>query len=134
MLHSTRTPAWVREDTDKVREVKAQFQEWAIANSYLHRLMAGQMDVLTEYVEFIAARENEILPALMKIMQAANRYQFNVDGIIERFQDQLDFKELRSRIGIINSRVTQMNIQTFSVRWPPITLMHNDMSRLFIIR
>ncbi len=97
---------WVREDTEKVREVKAQFQEWAIANSYLHRLMAGQMDVLTEYAEFIAARENEILPALIKIMQAANRYQFNVDGIIERFQDQLDFKEQRSRIGIINSRVT----------------------------
>jgi hypothetical protein len=39
-------------------------------------------------------------------MQAANRYRFNVDGIIERFQDYLGFKGQWTRLSIINSRVT----------------------------
>lgn len=90
--------SWIREETESVRQVKEQFREWATANTYVHRLMAGQREVLPEYVEFIADRDKETLAALVTIMQAANRYQFNVDGIIERFQDKFDFEIQQSRL------------------------------------
>lgn len=84
--------SWIQEETESVRQIKEQFKEWSKANTYRHRLMAGQQEVLPDYVEYISDREQEILPALLTIMQAANRYRFNVDGIIERFRDPFDLQ------------------------------------------
>jgi hypothetical protein len=84
---------WIREESEAAQRIKGQFQERAVANTYLHRLMAGQTEVLPEYVEYIAIRENEILPALPTILKAANRYDLNVDEIIARFQSHLDWIE-----------------------------------------
>lgn len=97
---------WVKESSEEVLRIKEQFREWAEANTYLYRLMSGQTEVLADYVEFIAVRENEILPGLIKIMQAANRFHFNADEIIERLQPQLEIKEQKSSLGKFNSQVT----------------------------
>ena len=43
---------------------------WAIANTYLYKVMMGDFEIIDEYVEFIETKEDEILPALTKIVQA----------------------------------------------------------------
>ncbi len=77
---------WVRE-TDKETEYwKNQILEWAQANIYLTRLMTGETAFLSEYVNFIASRKNEILTGLWNIMTVANRYKLNVNHILDRFE------------------------------------------------
>jgi transcriptional regulator with XRE-family HTH domain len=79
--------SWVVETDDESEQTKKQFQEWAIGNKYLYRLMSGNTDVLEEYVDYVSARKNEVLMALFKIVQAANFYRFDIDKYLERFRD-----------------------------------------------
>ncbi len=99
--------SWVQERTEEARLITEQFMEWAGANTYLYRLMSGETAVLADYVEFISTREGEIIPALTKIIQAANRFGLNVDPIIERFESRVGFKEQRTRMGKRNVQVTE---------------------------
>lgn len=98
--------SWVREDTEEAYHTMEQFKEWSTANALLYRLMSGQMEVLSEYVDFIGSRNEEIFPALYKILQAANRYQFNVDEIINRFSMHIAYKEQHSRLRTFNIQIT----------------------------
>ncbi len=99
--------SWVNTPySQEEQRVMEQFQEWATANMYLYRLMAGQVEVLPEYIHYVETKEDEIFPALFKIMQAANRYGFNVDDILERFKDHLSYREQHSRLGKFNQQLT----------------------------
>ncbi|KKO53987.1 hypothetical protein [Paenibacillus sp. DMB20] len=66
-------------------KTKAQFRDWAKGNRYLYQLMKGNTDVLEPYIEYLSSRENEILRALFKIMQAAMIHHFEIDAYFERF-------------------------------------------------
>ncbi|MGV2788238.1 XRE family transcriptional regulator, partial [Clostridium perfringens] len=79
--------SWVIETDEVSEQTKKQFQEWAIGNKYLYRLMSGNTDVLEEYVDYVSVRKNEVLMALFKIVQAANFYRYDIDKYLERFQD-----------------------------------------------
>ncbi|MGN7764055.1 transcriptional regulator [Paenibacillus sp. 22594] len=92
----------VSKDEEKVIE---QFKEWATANSYLYHIMAGNIEIIPEYINYVEKRENEIFPALFKIMQAANRYNINVDDILLRFDSHLSFREQSSRLGKFNQQL-----------------------------
>ncbi|MNH21021.1 hypothetical protein D3C79_808130 [compost metagenome] len=99
--------SWVKSPTsEEEQRVMEQFQEWAHANTYLYRLMSGQIEVLPEYIRYIENKENEISSALFKIMQAANRYMFNVNDILERFKNHLSYREQHSRLGKFTQQLT----------------------------
>ncbi|WP_246054323.1 helix-turn-helix domain-containing protein [Paenibacillus anaericanus] len=89
--------SWVREDTEESHRLMNQCKMWAKANSYLIRLMKGEIEVLPEYVAYIEQYEEEILLALFMILQIANRNQFNVDDILLRFEHQIP--EFKARQG-----------------------------------
>lgn len=100
--------SWVKAPTSEAEQrVMEQFKEWAEANIYLYRLMAGQVEVLPEYVNYVELRENEIFPALFRIIQAANRYKLNVDDILLRFDSHLSYTEQHSRLGKFNQQITR---------------------------
>lgn len=99
--------SWVKSPPSaEEQRVMEQFQEWANANMYLFRLMSGQIEVLPEYIRYIENKENEISSALFKIIQAANRYLFNVDDILERFKNHLSYREQHSRLGKFTQQLT----------------------------
>lgn len=100
--------SWIREDNEEARRIISQFQEWGTANTYLYRLMDGQIEVLDEYVEYISGRENEIFTALFRIVQSANRYKWNVDHVLQRFAAYIPYRKYYSIFGERNK------------------LMHND--------
>lgn len=86
--------SWIREDTEEALQLMNQCMEWARANIYLLRILKGDVTVLPEYVVYMEQREEEILPGLFKILQAANHYQFNVDEILLRFEEKiLDYRD-----------------------------------------
>lgn len=62
-----------------------RFQGWAEVNTYLYKLMLGDYDALNTYLDFIEDNDNETLLGLVKIMEAANLYNLNVDHALRRF-------------------------------------------------
>ncbi|MNO17982.1 hypothetical protein D3C76_76850 [compost metagenome] len=99
--------SWVELPASKEEaKVMEQFKEWATANSYLYRLTAGDIEIIPEYINYVESRENEIFPALFKIIQAANRYSLNVDDILLRFDSHLLYREQSSRLAKFNQQLT----------------------------
>ncbi|GGH29692.1 helix-turn-helix domain-containing protein [Paenibacillus segetis] len=78
--------SWVQEDTEEAHRRMNECKMWAKANSYLFRLMKGEIEVIPEYVNYIESYENEMLLALFMILQVANRYHSNIDEILLRFK------------------------------------------------
>ena len=91
--------SWIQENDEEAKRIIEQFKEWAVANTYLYRLMSGEVDVLDEYVEYIATREDEIFIALWHILQAANVYHLNIDIILERFDEYIPFQSGTTELG-----------------------------------
>lgn len=81
--------SWVKEDDDNTRHWKSVFQEWAKANTYVIKLLCGDTSILPEYVAYIDKEQDELIPALYNIMDAANRYHINVDHILKHFETEL---------------------------------------------
>ncbi|MEJ3719650.1 helix-turn-helix transcriptional regulator [Paenibacillus polymyxa] len=81
---------WVKETDEDTRHWVNLFSQWAEGNIYVNKLLSGDVGVLPDYVEYIAAtsnaNENEKLSKLLNIMIAANRYQINVDDVLSRFE------------------------------------------------
>lgn len=100
-------PDWIQNPTEEELKVIEQFREWAEANRYLFGLMSGQIDVLNNYVDYVASREDEIFMAICQIMIAANRYQLRVDFILDRFKEYLQYRPQKNQIGTISEQVTK---------------------------
>ncbi|AKG36444.1 helix-turn-helix domain-containing protein [Paenibacillus durus] len=103
------------EYTEDEQRVVSQFQEWGNANMYVYRLMSGEVEVLTEYVDYIEIRPDEIPTALYKIVQAANVHQIDIDDVLLRFQRRLDYYEQRSRLGKVNQQITKDRYACFQI-------------------
>ncbi|WP_053780081.1 helix-turn-helix domain-containing protein [Paenibacillus xylanivorans] len=80
-------------------EVIHKFREWAKFNKCLYNVMMGRKEVIPEYITYIEHSEEEILPAMVKILQSANRYQYDIDEVLIRFKAQIDakFSDVRSQ-------------------------------------
>ncbi|KZS44661.1 transcriptional regulator [Paenibacillus glucanolyticus] len=100
-------PEWLKNESneEELRIIK-QFSEWAEANRYLYKLMAGNDGALSEYVKYITDKEDEIFLAICNIMIAANRYQLQVDHILEKFKSYIGFKKQKNHIGVIFQQIT----------------------------
>ncbi|MDY8024969.1 transcriptional regulator [Paenibacillus polymyxa] len=81
--------SWVEEKDETTLKWKNQFKEWANANTYVNRLLAGEINVLFDYVAYFSSRKDEVLPALDIIVEAANRYHFDVDDILNQFEVEI---------------------------------------------
>lgn len=81
--------SWVQETDETTIKWKNQFKEWASANTFVNRLLAGEVSVLPDYVSYFSTRKDEILPALDIIIQAANQYNINVDEVLQKFDSEI---------------------------------------------
>lgn len=76
---------WVREDDEDTLIWKEKFFAWAKMNTMVTRLSAGDSSVLPDYITYIESNKDEVLLSLLNIIEAANRYSFNVDDVLQRF-------------------------------------------------
>jgi transcriptional regulator with XRE-family HTH domain len=82
--------SWVKENEEIDKFYKARFQKWAVANSYMCKIMSGDFTVLSDYINFMKTNDNEALIALMSVMEAANRYDYDVDYLLLLYKDDID--------------------------------------------
>lgn len=97
--------SWIQEDNEEVKRTVAQFQEWGTANRMLYRVMGGEYESLSEYVDYISHRSDEIFIALYNIISSANRYDWNVDSILERFASYIPYRTYSTEFGDYNRQV-----------------------------
>ncbi|MEC0180165.1 helix-turn-helix transcriptional regulator [Paenibacillus peoriae] len=80
--------SWVKDKDPDTLYWKRQYQQWAKINTYVNRLMSGDVSILPDYVEYMAG-EKEIFAELLNVIEAANRYNVDVDHILQRFESQI---------------------------------------------
>lgn len=119
--------SWIKEDSQEAQELVCKFNDWAEANTYLYKLMKGDFNILPDYVSYINQRKDEILPALFKILQAANWYRFNVDDILTRFaQEIVGYRERKGRVGIYTAQVIEDHYTHFMTELAYYFLIKGD--------
>ncbi|MFD2413101.1 transcriptional regulator [Paenibacillus rhizoplanae] len=96
--------SWIQEDNEEVKRTVAQFQEWGTANRLLYQVLGGQSEVLSAYVEYISHRPDEIFIALYNIILSANRYDWNVDSILERFASYIPYRTNLAEYGVLHNK------------------------------
>lgn len=106
---------WVQENDEESRQVIAQFTEWAVANTYLYRLMSGDLDVIHEYADYIAIQEDEIFVAVRYMVQAANVFKLNIDSILERFAAYIPYESSKTEFGEYNQAILQESYAQFLI-------------------
>ncbi|AET59052.1 helix-turn-helix domain-containing protein [Paenibacillus terrae HPL-003] len=86
---------WVIETDEDTQHWIGLFQNWAEGNTYVYKLLSGDISVLNDYAEYIAATTNEadkeLVTKLLNIMYAANRYQLDVNDVLRRLKTKIDF-------------------------------------------
>ena len=99
--------SWVEEKDETTLEWKNQFKEWATANIYVNRLMSGDLGVIPDYVAYFSSKKGEILPAIDNIIEAANRYNINVDHILEMFETEIQsFLNEQNQVGVYTQQIS----------------------------
>ncbi|OMF34747.1 helix-turn-helix transcriptional regulator [Paenibacillus peoriae] len=85
---------WVKETDEETRHWISLFKSWAEGNTYVYKLLSGDVSVLNDYVQYIIASSdkvnNEMVTKLLNVMYAANRYQLDVRHILKRFEMEID--------------------------------------------
>ncbi len=77
--------------------------------------MSGDVSVLSDYVAYFSTKEDEVLPALDNIIEAANRYNMNVDDLLKRFEVQiLSLLEQQNGVGVYNQQFISERFTHFS--------------------
>ncbi|WP_348622563.1 helix-turn-helix transcriptional regulator [Paenibacillus polymyxa] len=81
--------SWVREQDPDTLHWLGLFQRWAQINTYINRLMTGDVSVLSDYVEHISG-EKHVFNELLNIIEAANKYNIDVDHILRHFEPKIE--------------------------------------------
>ncbi|MBW4085773.1 helix-turn-helix transcriptional regulator [Paenibacillus sp. S150] len=82
--------SWVKEQGEDVEYWKSLFIEWAEANTCLTRLLGGDLNVIEQYAAYIDRQKEERVTGLLYILKAANKYDLNVDEILQRFKQDIE--------------------------------------------
>ncbi|MHB0865220.1 transcriptional regulator [Paenibacillus sp. SEL3] len=81
---------WVLEKDEDTQHWVGLFQNWAEGNTYVYKLLSGDISVLNDYVQYIIASsvkvDKEMIVKLLNVMFAANQYKLDVNDIIKRFE------------------------------------------------
>lgn len=97
--------SWISKDDEEAQRTVAQFQEWGSANTLLYKVMSGQQEVLSEYVDHISPQSDEIFVALYNILTSANRHRWNVDHILEQFAAYIPYRTYATEFGEYNQLI-----------------------------
>ncbi|GAB6928924.1 hypothetical protein JCM10914A_29070 [Paenibacillus sp. JCM 10914] len=82
--------SWIKETDSASEQVKKKFLDWALGNRYLYEFMSGNLNILEQYMVYITSRKGETLKALFKIMQFANRHQYDLDQYLIEFESLIE--------------------------------------------
>ncbi|MGG1619313.1 helix-turn-helix domain-containing protein [Paenibacillus sp. NRS-1782] len=102
---------WVIETEENTLHWVSLFKHWAQANTVVNKLLSGDISVLHDYVEYIAASsdtaEEDRIIQLLNIMIAANRYTIDVDDVLSQFEGDINsFAQLPASADMYTQQVS----------------------------
>ncbi|MFE6074502.1 transcriptional regulator [Paenibacillus sp. NPDC057886] len=109
----TNADKWIHDSSDEAKVIINQFNDFSTANQYLIRLFMGELDDLPDYIEYIASRPDEIFHALCNIIKIANKFDINIDVILDRFQDHIPYKTYNCAFGEYNKPIKAEEYASF---------------------
>ncbi|CAM3351399.1 MULTISPECIES: tetratricopeptide repeat protein [Saccharibacillus] len=65
------------------------FKLYAKANEMNLEVLAGNMDVLDAYTEFLDENPDEVLPSFLTVLECANKYEASIDPFVDHFSPAL---------------------------------------------
>ncbi|WP_431086068.1 DNA-binding protein [Paenibacillus sp. 8b26] len=92
---------WYENATDEDIQEIERFKGLAVANGYAVDLLSGNKEILKEYTEFIQENDEETLPGLITIFEAANINEWNIDEyyyILDQLETFSSFEDLGNRV------------------------------------
>jgi hypothetical protein len=120
------TANWIEDPDKKEKIIIKQFESWAVANRYMYQLMAGHIDILPEYVEYIAVRENEIFMGIYTILVVANQHKLDIDNILTRFSEHFLIKSYETPFSKKNEKVILSQYTDFTKQLALYYLRRNN--------
>lgn len=83
-----------------------KFKMYAVANRHTLDLLTGNFENLDNYISFVKDKPDEVLPCLITVTEAANKFNFNIDSILDYFSEYLNEHFFHSEINqtLVNSR------------------------------
>ncbi|ASA25595.1 helix-turn-helix domain-containing protein [Paenibacillus donghaensis] len=81
--------SWVKEEDEETRYWVKMLEAWAQANIWVCKLFYGDSSVIKDYVAYIEQNRNETLTGLLNILTAANQFDYEVDDIIKKFENEI---------------------------------------------
>ncbi|WP_423804640.1 helix-turn-helix domain-containing protein [Paenibacillus xylanexedens] len=104
---------WLQEQDEESERIQQQFGEWATANTYLYRMLSGEREIVHEYADYISKYPDEIFLALRYMIQAANRFDWNIDDILDRFSEHTPLRTYKTEFGDYNKRIINESYARF---------------------
>ncbi|MFK4340084.1 MULTISPECIES: helix-turn-helix domain-containing protein [unclassified Paenibacillus] len=99
---------WVIEKDENTQHWVNMFKHWSQANAIVNKLLSGDISVLYNYVEYINASskttEEDRVTQLLNIMMAANRYQVDVNDILQHFEKEIESYSQKTASGDMYTR------------------------------
>ncbi|MDO7907789.1 DNA-binding protein [Paenibacillus sp. JX-17] len=81
---------WFKDLNHEGEEEVALFRQFAHANTYAVDLLSGMRERLPEYIQFLMENDEEVLPGLVTIMEAANQNDWDVDLALADFEEEME--------------------------------------------
>ncbi|MNO12136.1 hypothetical protein D3C76_17400 [compost metagenome] len=82
--------SWVKEQGKEVDYWKSLFIEWSEANVNLTKFLSGDSTVIGVYAAYIEKQQEERVTGLLYILKAANKYNFDVDDVLQQFKHDIE--------------------------------------------
>ncbi|WP_404520524.1 MULTISPECIES: hypothetical protein [unclassified Paenibacillus] len=80
----------------------------------MNKLLAGDISVLPDYLTYVTSKKNEVLTALVNIIEAANQYDFNVDDVLKRFELEIQsLTEQQKSVGVYTQQLMSESFARF---------------------
>lgn len=76
---------WFKGLNENGKKEVDKFKLYAFANLHNLNLLVGNIEELDKYIEFMEENPKEILPSMLIIAKSANRHNFDIDHILEKF-------------------------------------------------
>lgn len=103
-----------------------KFKMYATANKYTLDLLTGNFETLNDYISFVEDKPEEILPCLITVTEAANKFDADIDSILNDFSDYLN----QDYAGTENNQ--SLNISRYLVLYYQLAL-YNFKNKNYII-
>ncbi|MFB0844180.1 helix-turn-helix domain-containing protein [Paenibacillus oleatilyticus] len=71
-----------------------KFHVWGKGNMLMLNLMTGNQNILPDFSDFLEENPTDTLPYMLGMMEAANRNNFSVDDVINRFCERIPHPEI----------------------------------------